>query len=124
MTIDFGKRIKAIREEKGMTLEEMAAYLETTKQALSRYERGERTPKITIAAKFAEKLGLPLKELVGVDGEEAEEEKPEPPKTIEAQILARGIDKLSQEQREQALAVVRAMFAMHADYFEKGTDEE
>lgn len=46
------------------------------------------------------------------------------PRTAEARILARGVDQLPPEQREQALAVVRAMFAQHSEYFEKGTDHE
>lgn len=63
----FAKNMKAIRENRQMTLEEMADFLGTTKQALSRYERGERTPKITAAAKFAELLGVALEDLVGAD---------------------------------------------------------
>ena len=46
------------------------------------------------------------------------------PKTAEARILAKGVDRLPQEQREQALTVFRAVFANHADYFEKGTDSD
>lgn len=45
------------------------------------------------------------------------------PKTAEARILAKGVDRLPPEQREQALTVFRAVFANHADYFEKGKDE-
>lgn len=63
--MEFGKNMKKIRESRQMTLEEMADTLGTTKQALSRYERGERTPKITAAAKFADILGIPLLDLVG-----------------------------------------------------------
>ncbi|MBO7625744.1 MAG: helix-turn-helix transcriptional regulator, partial [Bacteroidales bacterium] len=46
------------------------------------------------------------------------------PKTQEARILAKGVDKLPQEQREQALAVFRAVFANHAEDFEKGKDDD
>ena len=67
MAPDFGENMRIIRENRGMTLEEMAEYLGTTKQAISRYERGERTPKITLAAKFAEELGISLEELVGYE---------------------------------------------------------
>lgn len=67
MYTEFGKAMRAIREERQMTLEEMAAFLDTTKQALSRYERCERTPKITVAAKFAEKLGVALEDLIGYE---------------------------------------------------------
>lgn len=48
---------------------------------------------------------------------------PDVPHTQEARILAKGIDKLPKEQREQALSVIRAMFAKYADYFEKGSDQ-
>lgn len=46
------------------------------------------------------------------------------PKTAEARILAKGVDRLPQEQREQALTVFRAVFANHADYFEKGKEND
>ena len=132
MGIEFSKVIRRIREERGWTLEEMANVLGTTKQALSLYERGERTPKITVAARFAEILGMPLTELVGVPDDEPDSndggfqmltnagvKSASIPKTSEARILARGIDKLPKSQREQALTVVRAMFAKYADYFEE-----
>ena len=35
-----GARIKALREEKGLTQEELAKYLNTTKQTISKYEKG------------------------------------------------------------------------------------
>ena len=45
------------------------------------------------------------------------------PQTREARIISGGIDKLPKEQREQALAVLQAVFAQYADYFKKGDDE-
>ena len=67
MAPDFGENMKVIREKRGMTLDEMAAYHGTTKQALSRYERGERTPKITVAAKYAKLLNIDLEDLIGYE---------------------------------------------------------
>jgi len=49
----------------------------------------------------------------------ADDKPPDLPVTKEARILAKGIDKLPKEQREQALSVIRAMFAKHADFFDK-----
>lgn len=54
----------------------------------------------------------------------ASQEPPDVPKTSEARILAKGIDKLPQEQREQALSVIRAMFVKYADYFDKEHTDE
>ena len=49
---------------------------------------------------------------------------PDSPHTPEARILAAGIDKLPQAQREQALAVVKAMFAKYADYFDTKENDD
>lgn len=65
---DFPTTIKQIRLSKGMTQEEFAAFLGTSKQNISRYESGEVSPKITTAAKIAEKLGITLAQLNGDNG--------------------------------------------------------
>ena len=63
----FCEKLKILREEKGMSLSEFANLLGTSKQVLSRYERGENTPKITTVAHYAEKLGVSLEYLVNDD---------------------------------------------------------
>lgn len=68
---DFASTIRRLRLERGMSLEEFAAFLGTSKQNLSRYELGEVSPKITTAARMADKLGLTLSELNGGDAPEA-----------------------------------------------------
>ena len=69
---DFGDILRQVRKERNMTLDEMANYLGTTKQALSRYERGERTPKITVAVKFANLLNISLEDLIGYEYHEGD----------------------------------------------------
>lgn len=117
MAISFGKRMKEIREQNKWSLEDMAQKLDTTKQVLSKYEREERTPKITVAAKFANILGIPLEQLIGL--EETEPVKDETPKSREAQIIAKLIDRLTPAQRKQALNVIKAMFPQHQELFEE-----
>lgn len=63
----FGEIIKQIRLEKGMSQEEFARLLGTTKQVLSRYETNQRTPKVTTANEYAIKLNVPLSLLLGDD---------------------------------------------------------
>jgi len=62
MSNTFGDKLKAIRKDKRWSLDKMAEFLGTNKQTLSRYERGERTPKISDVDAFAAKLGIPLEE--------------------------------------------------------------
>ena len=65
MSLNFGDILKQLRQAKGMSQEEFASLLGTTKQVVSRYENGQRTPKITVAQKYAEVLGISLNELLG-----------------------------------------------------------
>ena len=69
--IAFGDRLREMRREWNMTQEEFAEKLGTSKQALSRYETNQRAPKITIAQRYAEKLGMSLDYLLGDTTEEA-----------------------------------------------------
>ena len=62
---DFGERLRAIRKDKGWSQEELAEILGTSKQVISRYENGQRAPKVTVAAEFAKRLGIPLTALSG-----------------------------------------------------------
>lgn len=65
----FGDRIKQIRIEREMSQQELADFLGTSKQVISRYETGQRTPKINIANEYAQKLGVALNYLLGEDSE-------------------------------------------------------
>ena len=60
----FGSKLKQIRISMGLSQEEFAAKLNTTKQVISRYETEQRTPKITIAQNYAEILNVPLNDLI------------------------------------------------------------
>ena len=56
----FCEKLKLLREERGMSLSEFATLLGTSKQVISRYERGENTPKITTVAHYANVLNVSL----------------------------------------------------------------
>ena len=56
----FCEKLKLLRQEREMSLSEFANLLGTSKQVISRYERGENTPKITTVAHFAEVLNVSL----------------------------------------------------------------
>jgi transcriptional regulator with XRE-family HTH domain len=60
----FSEKLKLIREEKQMSLAEFADLLGTSKQVLSRYERGESNPKIATVVHYANVLDVPLAYLI------------------------------------------------------------
>lgn len=66
--VEFGEKLKHLREEKGMTQQTMAEHLYVTRQAVSRWECGARYPDLLTAKKIAKVLGTSIDELVS--GEE------------------------------------------------------
>lgn len=64
MTEEFGTKLKKIRISRNMSQEDLAKFLGTSKQVISRYETNQRTPKITTAQEYAFKLNVPLLYLV------------------------------------------------------------
>ena len=66
--VEFGEKIKKLREERGMTQQSMADMLYVTRQAVSRWECGARFPDLLTAKKIAYILGVTVDDLLS--GEE------------------------------------------------------
>ena len=61
----FGARLRQIRKDLGETQDEFAARIGTSKQVLSRYENGQRIPKISLLERYARSLGVSVDYLMG-----------------------------------------------------------
>ena len=135
--------VKELRRKKGIQQKELALEIGVAPATVSDWEHGRKNPSGERLRKLSDFFGVDTLVVLGeapdpstlfvpedpaIAGksetdqiiERLLEKLDNQPKTEEARILATGIDKLPQDQREQALAVVRAMFAQHADFFEKG----
>ena len=110
-------------EASGLTYDELARRTNLPKSALYRYINGD-TEKIPIDRFQAICAELHVDAATLLGWRKGELPPPDTPHTPEARILAAGIDKLPQEQREQALNVVRAMFAKYSDYFEEDDNHD
>lgn len=64
-TSSFGKRLKDMRTEMGMTLDEFSKLLDIPAQTLNRYELNQRTPKINTVEQIADKLHVTSDYLLG-----------------------------------------------------------
>lgn len=62
--VDIGKRIKAARQKAGMSQEELAQAIGSTKSAVSRYEAGKRQPRYDQLLNIADALGVSVHTLV------------------------------------------------------------
>jgi len=65
---NFGERLKARRQEKGLTLVELSALSGVHTSYLGRIERGERFPSAYILRKLAEPLEIDERELLKMAG--------------------------------------------------------
>lgn len=66
--VEFGEKLKRLREEKGMTQQTLAEQLYVTRQAVSRWECGARYPDLLTAKKIGQILEVSVDELIS--GEE------------------------------------------------------
>lgn len=105
--VPFSDRLKEIRLNLGYSQQELADLLGTSKQVISRYENGLRSPKISVAAKYAKILNLDLNYLLG---EEAQE------KNQEAAAEAADLSEVKQMLIEEILAADDADIAELVSY--------
>lgn len=61
MTI--GKKLKALREDRSLTLDDVAKDLELTRQAIYNYESGTRIPRDEIKIKLCQYYGVGVEEI-------------------------------------------------------------
>jgi transcriptional regulator with XRE-family HTH domain len=63
----LGRRIRELRTQQGLTLDELAERSGVSRAMLSKMERGENNPTLVVAVKVAVALGLTTAQLIGVE---------------------------------------------------------
>ena len=67
MQFTFDKKLKELRNANGVTQEQLSAHLSISPQAVSKWERGEGYPDITLLPRIAAFFGITVDELLGTD---------------------------------------------------------
>jgi len=101
MTI--GKNIKKIREQRGMTQQQIADLIAMHRSNYSKVESGQREPSIDALNKIAKHFGITLDELVNLKGKVPVEEKLEDKTAIEQVKL---INELDEEDKAMVFRLI------------------
>lgn len=72
MNLQIGKNIKKLRSKQGITQETLAYRFGISPQSVSKWERNEGYPDITMIIPIAEYFGVSLDELMGIDAQKKE----------------------------------------------------
>lgn len=64
-SMTISERIVFLRKQNGFSQTDLAKHVDASREAISKYERGEATPSVDIAKKIALALGVSLDYLVG-----------------------------------------------------------
>lgn len=112
-------------EASNLTYDDLAKRTNLPKSALYRYINGD-TEKIPIDRfqAICHELNVDASALLGWKEDPPDHPKEEEYHTIEARILARGVDSLPAEQREQALNIMKTVFIQYKGLFEKETNND
>ena len=137
IVIDFRNKMQISQREFARRCDLSNSYISFIENEFNPRTGRPIVPTLEIYQKIASGMDMSVHQLFGMLDEDApvdlgisspvKDDDPLPGDEIhteEARILAKGIDKLPKEQREQALSVIRAMFVKYADYFEKETDDD
>jgi len=67
MEILFGKRLRDLRQEKGLRQSDVARHLEVSSATVTRWENGKQQPDYLVLAKLAKFFGVTADYLLGLE---------------------------------------------------------
>ena len=67
MELMIGEKLKKLRRNRDLTQEEVATHIGISYQAISKWERGDGYPDITMLPALANNFGVSVDELIGMD---------------------------------------------------------
>ncbi len=130
MNIFLSEQLKKLRKEKGNTQEELAMHIGITTQAVSKWEREEGYPDITLLPAIASYYNVSIDDLLGVGKIEKEKKIQEyREKNTELARLGKNIERIelwrnAKDEFPNDLSVLHGlMYALQAESREKNADE-
>ena len=122
---NFRMNLNRFLSTSGKMQKDLADYVVAKTTTVSGWTRGVSYPRADAMEKIARFFGVPTSRLVGDPDAPASENYTyvKPITTCEARIISSGIDKMPEERRRQALAIMQAAFTEYADFFKEEIDK-
>ena len=107
----LGQRLKKLREERGLTADQLSDELKLLKTVIWGFEMGKKEPTVSQLMKYAEYFGVSMdylmgREAVGVHGERIEERPIE--EEIKRVFVMLDGEEVTEEEITEALAYIKA----------------
>lgn len=103
--IVFSTRLKKLRKEKGISMDELASNLGVTKSRVNMWENNGTIPRSEILIKLANYYGVSADYLIGNDSTDNLD-----PSNKKLNSLQRNLSKLNDEELEKAEGMLKAVF--------------
>ena len=117
-------RIRNRRLELGLSVDDLAKKLNKNRATVYRYESSYiKSYSPRVLESLARALETTPAYFYGYEESDDSDSDPTPASSETVHLLINGVKKLPPEQQEQALNVMRAVFAQYKDYFERGEKE-
>lgn len=111
----FMKRMKELRQKKGISMEELANALGVSKSRINMWENNGSVPRSDVLIKIAEYYSVPTDYLLGNNNAS------ESPNDAKLNALQRNLGKLNEEELKKAEEVLKAVFS---DIFNDEEDDD
>lgn len=111
----FMRRMKELRQKKGISMDELAKALDVSKSRINMWENNGSVPRSDILIKIAEYYGVPTDYLLGNNSTS------ESPTDAKLNALQRNLGKLNEEELKKAEDVLKAVFS---DIFNDVEDDD
>lgn len=103
----FGRRLAAVRRDKGLTQRELAELLSTTQKMIDYYERRATNPALDVVQSCARALGVPVVALLGDEAAVAPRRTPGPVSQLQRRFEA--VKQLPRKRQQLILDFLDAM---------------
>ena len=101
----FGNRVKQLRRDAGLTMDELAKKLDVTKSRINMWENKGVVPRHDVLTGIATLFNVTIDYLLGHDSDNADQ--PEDPRL---EYLQRGLKQMDRKELEKAEILLKAMF--------------